>query len=716
MEWTDQKDKDIIASSLQNLLDHINQFLPHVCIETVKRAFEFANMAHFGQRRLSGEPYIIHPIEVAKILAELNLDTVTIISALMHDVIEDTSYTAQDIEDRFSTTEAKIVEGLTKLHKIENHNIFTNKLENLRRLLMAVAEDARVLLIKLADRLHNMRTLHAFCDHRKRTKIAKETIDIYAPLAERIGIHFFKNILYDMAFEVLYPHIRQSIIAEVDKLKKNSQSNINLLLNTVAELMKKFDLDVDVQGREKSPFSIWQKMEKKQIYFDQLSDIFAVRIITKKPLDCYSVLGVIHMHYKVIAREFIDYISAPKENGYQSIHTVMLIDNYVRFEVQIRTYDMHHISELGMAAHWIYKNEESNNQYHQEWLNKIRSILEGLSDSNDVISNVKLEMYHDQVFCFTPRGDIISLPKNATPLDFAFEVNINLGLYYSKALVNGTQTSITTQLQSGDQVEILTSDHIMINHHWYDIASTAKAKSEIQVYLNKKTFDALVFEGHLSLNDECEKYNIPLSQDKLSILANDFETNIEELLFKIGNGSVKIDAILKRLVNHSIYQKLQYYFKKYIRRNVNHKTFKRLSSLRRIAEIQFAYCCDPLFDKICIGIWNKKEKFVMIHSHLCKNIRHPDKHEELCHIMLSDLTYDHKPIALEIIIVDCNTPSLIFQSLTDFGLSQYSIEISKVEDRLIFLTVNLKLFVPQQLESLINRLKQIKNVIDITIV
>ena len=376
---------------------------------------------------------------------------------------------------------------------------------------------------------------------------------------------------------------------------------------------------------------------------------------------------------------------------------------------------MHQISELGMAAHWIYKNEDRNDQYHQEWLNKIRTILEGLSDTNDVLSNVKLEMYNDQVFCFTPKGDVISLPKNATPLDFAFEVSVELGSHYSKALVNGVQASIATQLQSGDQVEILTSDHIMINHHWYDIVSTPKAKSEIQVYLNKKTFDALVFEGNLSIHDECERHNVKLSQEILSDLANDFDTNIEDLLFNIGNGSIKIEKVLNKLVNHSIYKKFKYYLKKYVARDVEDKAFKTLASLRKIAEIQFAYCCDPLSDKTGIAIWNKKHKFIMIHSHLCNNIRLPDKDEELCNIILSDATYNKIDINLEIIITDFDAPNIIFKILTEFGLSKYSIEIRKIEDGLIFLTVNLKLVVPQQLESLMNRLKQTRSVIDISI-
>lgn len=715
MQWTDEKDRNIIEASLQDLLDHISQFLPHVCIETVMRAFEFANIAHFQQRRLSGEPYIIHPLEVAKILAELNLDTATIVCALMHDVIEDTSYTSQDIEDRFGKTEAKIIEGLTKIHKIESQNISFSKLENLRKLLMAVADDARVLLIKLADRLHNMRTIGSFSDHRKRIKIAKETIDVYAPLAERIGVHFFKNVLYDMAFEVLYPHVRQSIIVEVEKLKRDGQNNIMRIIDDISNLMQKFDIDVDVKGREKSPFSIWEKMERKQVYFDQLSDVFAIRITTKTSIDCYRALGVVHMNYKVISKEFMDYISTPKHNGYQSIHTVMLIDDGIKFEIQIRTHEMHQISELGMAAHWIYKNDERDNPYHQDWLNKIKMILECLSDTNDILSNVKLEMYNDQVFCFTPNGDIISLPRNATPLDFAFEVSVELGSHYSKALVNGIQSSITTHLQSGDQVEILTSDHIMINHHWYDIVCTPKAKSEIQVHLNKKTFDALVFAGNMSIHDECERYNLKLSHDKLSDIAIAFDTNTDDLLFRIGNGSIKIEQVLHKMLDSSVYEKVKHYLKKYVFREINDKSFKTLSSLRKLAEIHFAYCCDPLSDKTGIAIWNKKHKFIIVHSQPCNNIRLPDKDEEICQIILSEYPNNKLDIILEIIITDFDAPDIIFKTMTEFGLSNYSIDINKMEDGLIFLTIDLKLVVPQQLESLINKLKQVRNVIDISI-
>jgi GTP pyrophosphokinase len=715
MEWEDEKDWLIVEASFKDLTAHIEQFLPHVSLDTVNQAFEFANIAHFGQRRLSGEPYITHPLEVAKILAELKLDTTTIVCALLHDVVEDTSFTLQEIEDRFGKTEAKIIKGLTKISTIESGSVALNEVENLRKLLMAVAEDVRVLLIKLADRLHNMRTISAFTNSRKRTKIAKETIDIYAPLADRIGMHFFKNILYDIAFDVLYPNVRQSIIDEVEKFKSNGNNDVDNIVNDVKSLMDKYEIDANVAGREKSPFSIWQKMEKKQVYFDQLSDIFAIRIITTTPIDCYRALGAIHINYPVLSKEFFDYISTPKPNGYRSIHTVITYKDCLRVEIQIRTKDMHNYSELGMAAHWMYKNSAEIINDQDEWLVKIRSTLEKISNSNDTLSNIKLEMYNDQVFCFTPKRDIIILPRNATPLDFAFEVSRELGSHYNKAIVNGIPASITTHLQSGDQVEILTSDHITINHHWHDIVSTSKARSEIEVYLNKKSFDSFVFAGNLSIYDECEKYKLELTPDKITEVAALLKVNKDDLLFRIGNGSIKVEQVINILTDKSLYQKARYYITKYILGGKSNKSFKSLANLRKIAEIHFGYCCNASSEKTAIGIWNKTHKFVIIHSSSCTNIRAPTDDEELCNIVLSDSKTSSIDIILNIIMSDFEAADTIFETMTNFGLSNYSIDVRQDEDGLINMIIDLKLLVPHQLESLTNKLRKIRNVIDVTV-
>lgn len=717
-EPSNRNDEQIVDDASKDLIDYITQFLPNVCLTKVKKALAFAITAHANQKRASGEPYVTHPIEVAKIIAELHLDTETIVCALLHDVAEDTEYTTQDIEAEFGEKYARIVDGLTKINRIECQNFLTKKSENLRKLLIAVAEDARVLLIKLADRLHNMRTLSCIADQRKRMRIAKDTIDIYAPLAERIGIHFFKNILYDLAFEVLYPQVRKSIIHQVNILKEQGQNDIRKIVTDIADLMKENKVDVDVKGREKTPFSIWQKMERKKIYFDELSDIFAVRIIAKSTIDCYVTLGIIHTHYKVFSKEFFDYVSTPKQNGYMSIHTVVMITDSVKVEIQIRTSEMHHISELGMAAHWIYKNENDSirYEYQQEWLKKIRSIMENIADTNDIISSVKLEMYYDQVFCFTPKGDVISLPKNSTPLDFAFEVSVDLGSRYSKALVNGKNASITTHLQSGDHVEIFTANHITITHYWLDIVNTSKAKTEIQIYLEKKLFESIVLSGNLSIYDECEKYQLNVNNDKLQKVAEHYNININELLFHVGNGTIDSDDIISKLSRNSIREKLHHIIKKKFKYAYDIKNrLKTLSNLQYNSEIQFSYCCNPTIDNIGVGIYNSDNKSIIIHSNDCHNIHKTHPNEELYSILLSDSILNVNNIQIEVVMFEYQSSLAVFNILTEFGISQYKIDVRPTDESTVAISLDLTLIIPHQLEALINKIKNISGIIDISV-
>lgn len=718
--FDDEKDKQIIEDATRNLLDQIEQFLPNVCILTVKKALDFSVMAHHGQRRQSGEPYVIHPIKVAQILAELNLDTATIVCALLHDVVEDTGHTITEIEKIFGEEEAKIVEGLTKIHKIESQSISIKKTENLRKLLMAVADDARVLLVKLADRLHNMRTLDSLRDNKKKMRIAKETIDVYAPLAERIGIHFFKNVLYDLAFEVLYPDVRQSIINQITILKAHEENYINKIIREISSLMEQSQLKVEVKGREKSPFSIWQKMERKQITFEELSDVFAIRIIAHDPMTCYAALGIIHIHYKVVSKEFCDYISTPKKNGYRSIHTVILVDNSTRVEVQIRTAEMNQISELGMAAHWVYKSgdQEHKNYCHQEWLNKIRLIMENIANTNDVLANVKLEMYPDQVFCFTPAGDVVALPRDATPLDFAFEVATGLGLRYSKALVNGKNAGIATRLQNGDQVEILTADHITITHHWLDIVCTSKARSEIQVFLERKLVESIVFAGNLSIYDECEKYGLSVDNDRLEKVASSCNTNtVANLFFSVGNGTIAAEKVAKQLAKGSLYERLCHFFKSTLLFNKSEmKNFTTLAHLKFNSEIKFSYCCNPGLRGSAFGIYNKSRRSVTIHSPNCYMVNNLKADEEVINIVLYDAILNATEVLLSITITDAHYTNNVFHVFTEFGISNYTINIVESNEQSLTLSVSLRVIMPHQLRSLINKVKSLEGVLDVVIV
>ena len=712
------RDQQIIDECSEDLIKYILQFLPNVSIATVKSAMEFATKAHQYQKRSSGEPYITHPIAVAKILAELHLDTVTIVGALLHDVVEDTEYTLGDISEHFGKKMADIVAGLTKLNKLECHNVITAKAENLRKLLIAVAEDARVLLIKLADRLHNMRTLSALSDYKRRMRIARDTIDIYAPLAERIGIHFFKNTLYDLAFEALYPDVRQSILDQVEELKKIGYNDIARLVEEISSLMSKYKLDIDVQGREKTPFSIWQKMEKKKVSFDEVSDIFAVRIITQKPLDCYLALGLIHMNYKVLSKEFFDYISTPKQNGYRSIHTVILVTDSLKVEIQIRTDDMHEISELGMSAHWIYKqnNTIASYEYQQLWLQNIRTIMANITDAADILSSIKLDMYYDQVFCFTPKGDIVTLPQNATPLDFAFELSPDLGSRYSKAFVNGKNVSICTKLKSGDQVQIMTSDQIMITHHWFDVVSTSNAKQTIQGYLEKKLFDSLVFSGNLSIQEECDKQNIHLNSDQLQRVAYHYNTNIDNVLFNIGNGSIKVENVVEKLYQNNLLTKLGHFFKNTFNwQSPSLYPIQKLTTFKVNTEIQFTYCCTPQSGEVAIGIYDKAHKSIILHSKDCCNaVQHKDI-DQINNILLAEVIYDIAKTKVDITIMHYNVASSIFVVFTEFGISQYAINVYYANNNYIILRMEMQLVIAYQLSLLVNRIKNLPDIMDVVV-
>ena len=700
-----------------DLLDYIAKFLPNVCITQVKKAIDFAVEAHKDQKRASSDPYVTHPIAVAKILAEVNLDTCTIVCGLLHDVVEDTTYTLDDISREFGEQEANIVAGLIKLNKIESKHVKQDRAENLRRLLIAVAEDARVLLIKLADRLHNMLTLSSIPEHRKRMRIAKETIDIYAPLADRIGIHYFKNNLYDLAFDVLYPYVRLSIIEQVRILKDNGHNDIQKIVDEIISVMQKNNLDVVVKGREKTPFSIWQKMEKKKIYFEDLSDILAVRIITQNPIDCYLALGIIHINYKVISKEFFDYVSTPKQNGYSSIHTVIMVHDTVKVEIQIRTSEMNHIAELGIAAHWIYKsNNSDNNDYQNIWLKKIRSIIDNINSVDDVLSHTKLSMYADQVFCFTPKGDVIALPKNSTPLDFAFEVNVNLGHFYEKALVNGKYVSITTKLQNGDQVEILTSDHLTITYHWFDIVCTIKAKNEIQVYLEKKLFESTVISGSLSIQDECDKQNLYINYDKLNKIADYYNTNINDLLFNVGKGTFEVSQIIETLSQDSLLSKIKIWIKhNFTFSRAKNQNITKLATLKHYAAIQFPYCCNVNPQSMAVAIYDPICKSVTLHSDNCNNINKINKKQNIYKLPLPETIYELLNLQMNLTINQYSAAIDVFDIFTTFGISQYTINIKQLDENLIIINISLKLVISHQLDAIINKIKQIPNVIDLSI-
>ena len=471
------------------LIDSVLSYKPESDQEVLKKAYVYGTKMHGRQLRASGDPYFSHPIEVAGILAELKLDTTTLVCALLHDTIEDTSATIKDIESNFGNEVAKLVDGVTKLTLLEGNLESSKQAENFRKLLLASASDIRILLIKLADRLHNMRTLNFIKDQNKRKRISLETLDIYAPLAGRIGMHEIREELEDLSFSHIEPRIRD-IITERLKVSKRKKSKTVVLIER--ELNKVFydnKIECSVTGRLKKPYSVWKKLEIQQKSLDQLSDIFGFRICVNSISECYNSLGILHGKWQAIPGRFKDYISTPKKNGYQSLHTTLIGPKNQRVEVQIRTHKMNEMCEKGLAAHWAYKDKnDAGNDYLAsiEWINDLVDILNRDGATEEFLENTKLELFHDQIYAFTPKGTLVALPRDATALDFAYAVHTDLGNFCSSVKINGADKRRRTKLQNGDEVEIVKSKTPVALESLQEFVKTGKAKSAIIRSLKEK--------------------------------------------------------------------------------------------------------------------------------------------------------------------------------------------------------------------------------------
>jgi GTP pyrophosphokinase len=471
------------------LVERVRDYNPNSDEALLNRAYVFGAKAHANQTRASGEPYFGHPLEVAAILTDLKLDDASIVTALLHDTIEDTPATREEIQRLFGAEIADLVDGVTKLTQLELTSTETAQAENFRKLLLAMAADVRVILVKLADRIHNMRTL-GHLKPEKRQRIAHETMDIYAPLAGRMGMQSIRVELEDLAFEVLNPEARTSIMRRFLKLKRDTGDLIPQISAEITEAVAAIGVSVEVQGREKRPYSIWRKMEEKQTSFSQLSDIYGFRVLCASEEDCYRALGAIHRHWRSVPGRFKDYISGPKANGYRSIHTTVYGAGAMRVEMQIRTHAMHEVAETGVAAHWAYKDgHRVQNPFTVDpfkWLRDLVARLEKGDEPAEFLEHVKLDMFTDQVFCFTPEGDVVGLPRGATPIDFAYAIHTNVGDHCAGALVDGRRVPLWTRLRNGQQIEIITAKGQAPSPHWEDMAQTGRAKSAIRRALRER--------------------------------------------------------------------------------------------------------------------------------------------------------------------------------------------------------------------------------------
>src|SRR5436190_2710860 len=530
-----------------DLIERVRRYNRNTDEGLLNRAYVYAMKAHGEQKRASGDPYFSHPLEVAAILTDLKLDDATIAAALLHDTIEDTPVTRAEIDQLFGPDIGTLVDGLTKLKKLDLVSKQAAQAENLRKLLLAIAEDVRVLLVKLADRLHNMRTLD-FVPPDARRRIAEETLDIYAPLAARMGMHGMREELEDLAFRELNPDAYDVVLT---RLRSLAERNRDLISEIEQQLTRKFadsGIKADVYGRQKRPYSIWRKMERKSVGFEQLSDIFGFRVVVADPPECYRALGIVHTTWPVVPGRFKDYISTPKQNDYRSIHTTVIGPGRQRVELQIRTRKMHEIAEYGIAAHALYKDvhgsptemlSRESNAY--AWLRRTIELLAEGSNPEEFLEHTKLELFHDQVFCFTPKGKLIALPRNATPIDFAYAVHTDVGNMTVGCKINGKIAPLVSKLANGDEVEILTSRaQLGPPSAWEAIVTTGKARAAVRRATRVAVRHQYAGLGRRIVERLCQRAKIAYSDDKLAgALPRLARASIEEVMSAVGRGEMR---------------------------------------------------------------------------------------------------------------------------------------------------------------------------------
>ncbi|MDR6267228.1 RelA/SpoT family (p)ppGpp synthetase [Roseobacter sp. N2S] len=597
----------------QVLVDLMKAYNPNCDAERIEAAYDYGKLMHTGQTRQSGEPYFTHPIAVAMILAEQRLDDDTIITALLHDTVEDTKSTYQAVEKRFGTEVAQLVDGVTKLTNLELSSKDNKQAENFRKLLLAMSKDVRVILVKLSDRLHNMRTIRHMVDDKQERK-ARETMEIYAPLAGRMGMQWMREELEDLAFRVLNPEARNSIMRRFLTLRKETGDVTPQITQDIRDVLAKAGVEATVFGREKKPYSIWRKMEEKKEGFSRLSDIFGFRIITKTEDDVYAALGQVHRRWRAVPGRFKDYVSQPKTNGYRSIHTTVSGRDGKRVEIQIRTQQMHDVAEAGVAAHWSYRNgERVENPFAVDpfkWLEELTEHVANNDMNEEFLEHVKLDMFADQVFCFTPKGDVIKLPRGATPIDFAYAIHTRIGSACVGAKVDGRRVPLWTRLRNGQSVEITTAEGQRPQSTWMDIAVTGRAKSAIRRALREEHREGFVRLGRELARVALERVGKKATDKALGTAAAHMGIgSAEEMLAKIGSaemtGKELVSVLYPELVRVD---------------DISHEEpAERIIGLDADQFAQTSICCQPLPGERIVGIATRGSG-VLVHRIDCDRL------------------------------------------------------------------------------------------------
>lgn len=713
---------------LNNVVEQIKKYDPNADFELIEKAYEYAQTAHEGQKRISGEAYIIHPVEVAYILTEIEMDTASICAALLHDVLEDTVLTYEEITREFGEEIALLVDGVTKLSRIEFKSKQDAQAENLRRMFIAMANDIRVILIKLADRLHNMRTLNYQPEY-KQKEIAQETMEIFAPLAHRLGIFKFKWELEDLAFFYLDPEMYYQIAKKLKQKRKEREEYVNDLIAQIRNGIEQIGIEADIKGRPKNIYSIYKKMIKQMKDIDEIYDKIAIRVIVNDVHECYGVLGIIHTMWKPLPGRFKDYIATPKPNMYQSLHTTFIGKGGEPFEVQIRTGEMHQTAESGIAAHWRYKEGTSpkDKKYDQKlaWLRQILEWQQDIKDTDEFMESLKIDLFDDTVFVFTPKGAVIELPKGACPVDFAYRVHTEVGHQCTGAKVNGRIVPLDYSLSNGDIVEIITSKNSLgPSRDWLNFVKTSSAKSRIRQWFNRGKRADNIIKGHDILEKELKKMHlIPkefLKNDKLTEVARRLGYNSAEDLFAaVGDGAIS--------PQHVILRQKEIYFQDAVVEDILNVPLMPKNILQREKEtsavrvkgvddvaIKLSRCCNPLPGDNVLG-YITRGRGVSVHRRDCPNMQNYLRTEK-DRILEVEWADDRGIYFLELEVKAFDRARLTSDILN--VIADLRIQINSVFSRVTknnFAVMNLKLEIKDisQVHAVMQRIQQVKDILEV---
>lgn len=705
--------------------EYYNDFIRRHKLEDdpmLEKAFTIAEKAHAGQFRHSGEPFFTHPLAVADIVADLGLDITTIVATILHDAVEDTQLTTEDIGREFSPEIAKLVDGVTKLNNYDFKTREEQQWESLRKMFLAMASDIRVVIIKLADRLHNMRTLK-YQSENKQIEKATETLEIYAPLAHRLGISAIQWELEDLSLKFLHPDEYFEIANKIASTREEREKQINLVIVKLEDKFAEMKIKAEIEGRPKHIYSIYKKMREKHKVFEEVYDLIAIRIIVSSIKDCYGVLGIVHTMWKPIPLRFKDYIAVPKQNMYQSLHTTLLGEDGKPFEVQIRTYDMHRTAEYGIAAHWKYKEggKESGMDSKLAWLRELMEWQNDLKDSKEFMETLKVDLFADNVFVFTPKGDVKDFVAGATPLDFAYSVHSAIGNKCVGAKINGKIVPLDYKLTTGDIVEIITSNSATPSRDWLKFVKTAQARSKIKQWFKKQLKEENIVKGREMLEKEAKRqgYNLSeqlLKSDWLSVLYKRFTLNSQDDMFAaIGYGALSANQILSKLIEQ---------YKMANKIDSGSEELKIVKRTGKGAEeditvdgntglaVRFAKCCNPVPGDDIIG-YITRGRGVCVHTKECKNLQNVDKERLIEVAWAGDQTTSYN---VEIQIVADDRPGLmveIAQAMYNMGRDITAINAHSAKNGVATISLRSNIISIQDLHDLMNKLKALKGVRDV---